>query len=149
MERRTKALATAMWMRIVCVGLSLHPSTTGETLRKKRMTLANIPTPICNRKMVFTLPPLWFLARCSGKAWKRLQRGLELGAGSALADMRPLARHVTRKDDAQPSLLLRGAALSFSTGRPSTAEHTADIYFTFYHYYFLFIYFNIFLPNTV
>ena len=52
-ERRTKKLATAMWVTIICGGLCLWPSKTGETLQKKRMTLARAPFPTCNRNRAF------------------------------------------------------------------------------------------------
>ena len=44
-RNRVKALATAMWLKITCLGLCLEPVKTGEKLWTNRKTLATVPTP--------------------------------------------------------------------------------------------------------
>ena len=56
--RRTRRLATAMWVRITYVDIFLWPRKIGEMLYRKRMALTRAPTTVCNYKIVFrTMSP--------------------------------------------------------------------------------------------
>ena len=52
-RNRVKALATAMWLKITCLGLCLEPVKTGEKLWTNRKTLAMVPTPNWQSKMIW------------------------------------------------------------------------------------------------
>jgi hypothetical protein len=50
--KRVKALATAMWLKITCLGLCLEPVRIGKKLWTKRNTLAKVPTPNWQSKRI-------------------------------------------------------------------------------------------------